>query len=68
MKMMWNYGAIALLTLAAAAMVATGEAASAELKLAESAAHAAADVGTTALGFLASPASITATPDKTSVP
>lgn len=68
MKMMWNYGAISLLTLAAAAVVALGEPASAELKVVE-AATAAATVGTTALGFLASPASITSTPDrKTTVP
>jgi hypothetical protein len=68
MKMMWNYGAISLLTLAAAAVVALGETASAELKLVESA-TAAATVGTTALEFLASPASIASTPDrKTTVP
>ena len=65
MKMIWNYGAIGLLTLAAAALVATGEPASAELKLVESATTAAA-VGATALCFLASPASITATPDRKS--
>jgi hypothetical protein len=68
MKMIWNYGAIGLLTLAAAGLVATGEPASAELKLAEAATTAAA-VGTTALCFLASPASVTATPDRqTTVP
>lgn len=68
MKMMWNYGAISLLTLAAAAVVALGEPASAELKLVESA-TAAATVGTTALEFLASPASITSAPDReTTVP
>lgn len=63
MKMMWNYGAIGLLTVAAAALVATGEPASAELRLVEAATTAAA-VGTTAMCFLASPASITATPDR----
>lgn len=63
MKMIWNYGAVSLLTLAAAAVVATGEPASAELKLAE-AATTAATVGATALCFLASPASITSTPDR----
>lgn len=68
MKIMWNYGAISLLTLAAAAVVALGEPASAELKVVE-AATAAAAVGTTALRFLASPASVTSTPDrKTTVP
>ncbi|MDR6857144.1 hypothetical protein [Variovorax guangxiensis] len=68
MKMMWNYGAIGLLTLAAAAVVAIGEPANAELKLVESA-TAAATVGATALCFLVSPASVTATPDrKTTVP
>ena len=68
MKMMWNYGAIGLLTLAAAAVVALGEPASAELKLVESA-TAAATVGATALEFLASPASVASTPDrKTTVP
>jgi hypothetical protein len=68
MKMMWNYGAISLLTLAAAAIVALGEPASAELKVVE-AATAAATVGATALCFLASPASITSTPErKTPVP
>lgn len=65
MKIMWNYGAVSLLTLAAAAVVAIGEPASAELKLAEAATTAAA-VGTTAMCFLASPASITATPDRKS--
>ena len=50
MKMMWNYGAIGLLTLAAAAVVATGEPANAELKLVESA-TAAATVGATAHVF-----------------
>ncbi|VTU24756.1 hypothetical protein H4CHR_01457 [Variovorax sp. PBS-H4] len=68
MKMIWNYGAVSLLTLAAAAVVALGEPANAELKLVE-ATTAAAKLGTTALGFLASPASITSTPDrKTTVP
>ncbi|OUM01334.1 hypothetical protein A8M77_16340 [Variovorax sp. JS1663] len=68
MKMMWNYGAISVLTLAAAAVVVIGEPANAELKLAEAATTAAA-VGATAMCFLASPASITATPDrKTTVP
>jgi hypothetical protein len=68
MKMMWNYGAIGLLTLAAAVVVALGEPASAELKLVESA-TAAATVGATALDFLASPASMTSAPDrKTTVP
>ncbi len=69
MKMMWNYGVVSLLTLAAAAVVALGEPASAELKLVESATAAAA-VGATALEFLASPASIASTPDrrKTTVP
>ncbi|WP_143684715.1 hypothetical protein [Variovorax sp. KK3] len=37
MKMLWNYGAVALLTLAAAAIVAGGEPANAELRLAEAA-------------------------------
>jgi hypothetical protein len=68
MKMMWNYGAIGLLTLVAAAVVATGEPASAELKLAEVATSAAAAVGTTALDFLASPASVTAPDRKPGVP
>ena len=63
MKMMWNYGAIGLLTLAAAAVVAMGEPASAELKLAE-AASAVSGVGATALCFLISPASVTAMPDR----
>lgn len=68
MKMMWNYGAIGLLTLAAAAVVALGEPASAELKLVESA-TAAATEGAAALEFLASPASIPSAPDrKTTVP
>ena len=68
MKMMWNYGAISLLTLAAAAVVALGEPASAELKLVESA-TAAATASATVLEFLASPASITSTPErKTTVP
>ena len=67
MKMMWNYGAIGLLTLAAAAVVAIGEPANAELKLVESA-TAAATAGATAL-FLVPPAPVAATPDpKTTVP
>jgi hypothetical protein len=65
MKMVWNYGAVGLLTLAAAAVVAVGEPASAELRLAE-AATTAATVGATAMCFLASPASVTATPDRKS--
>ena len=68
MKIMWNYGLVGLVTVAAAGLVAVGEPANAELKLAE-AATAAAAVGATALCFLASPASVTATPDrKTTVP
>jgi hypothetical protein len=68
MKMMWNYGAVGLLSMAAAALVVTGEPASAELRLAE-AATTAATVTATALCFLASPGSITATPDqKSTVP
>ena len=63
MKLILNYGAIALLTLGAAGLVAVGEPASAELKLAE-AASAATAVGATALCFLVSPASVTATPDR----
>lgn len=69
MKMIWNYGAVGLLTLAAAAVVALGEPASAELKVVEAATASAATVGTTALSFLASPASVTSAPDrKTTVP
>ncbi|MBT2326527.1 hypothetical protein J7E62_29890 [Variovorax paradoxus] len=63
MNIMWNYVAVGLLTLAAAAVVAIGEPASAELKLVE-AATTAASVGVTAICFLASPASITSTPEK----
>lgn len=65
MKMMWNYGAVGLLTLAAAAVVVVGEPASAELRVAEAATTAAA-VGATAICFLASPASVTATPERKS--
>jgi hypothetical protein len=63
MNIVWNYVAVGLLSLAAAAVVVIGEAANAELKLAE-AAKSAATVGVTAICFLASPASITSTPDK----
>ncbi|CAN7606073.1 hypothetical protein LJR130_004478 [Variovorax sp. LjRoot130] len=66
MNIVWNYVAVGLLTLAAAAVVVIGESANAELKLAEAAKNAAA-VGITAICFLASPASpasITSTPDK----
>ena len=63
MKLILNYGAIALLTLGAAGLVAVGEPASAELKLAE-AASAVSGVGATALCFLISPASVTAMPDR----
>jgi len=64
MNMMWNYLLVAILTLGAAALVAFGEAANAELKLAE-AATTAAVVGVTAICFLAAPASITTTtPDR----
>jgi hypothetical protein len=42
MKMMWNYGAVGLLTLAAAAVVAGGEPANAELRLVEASTAAAA--------------------------
>ncbi|VTU20484.1 hypothetical protein H6CHR_01396 [Variovorax sp. PBL-H6] len=68
MKMIWNYGVVSLLTLAAAAVVALGEPASAELKVVE-AATAAAFVGITALPGLALPASINSAPErKTTVP
>ncbi|GAA4341737.1 hypothetical protein GCM10023165_22770 [Variovorax defluvii] len=68
MKIIWNYGAIGLLTLAAATVVVMGEPANAELRLAEAATTASA-VGTTAICFLASPASISVTPErKTTVP
>jgi hypothetical protein len=63
MNIMWNYVAVGLLTVAAAAIVVVGEPASAELKLVDAAKNAAA-VGVTAICFLASPASITSTPDK----
>jgi hypothetical protein len=63
MNIVWNYVAVGLLTLAAAAVVVIGETANAELKLAEAAKSAAA-VGVTAICVLASPASITSTPDK----
>ena len=63
MNNVWNYLAVGLLTLAAAAVVVIGEPANAELKFAEAAKSAAA-VGVTAMCFLASPASITSTPDK----
>jgi Kef-type K+ transport system membrane component KefB len=63
MNIMWNYVAVGLLTVAAATVVVIGAPASAELKLVEAAKNAAA-VGVTAICFLASPASITSTPDK----
>jgi len=63
MKLIWSYGAVGLLSLAAAALVAAGEPASAELKLVE-ASTTAATVGMTALGFLASPAFLASTPER----
>ena len=58
MNIVWSYVAVGLLTVAAAAVVAGGEPAIAELRLVE-AATAAAAAGVSAVCFLAAPPAVT---------
>ncbi len=58
MNIVWSYVAVGLLTVAAAAVVAGGEPAIAELRLVE-AATAAAAAGVSAVCFLAAPQAVT---------
>jgi hypothetical protein len=58
MNSVWSYVAAGLLTLCAAAVVAGGEPAMAELRLAEAATTAAA-AGTSAICFFAAPQAVT---------